>query len=101
MKNPPIDVQAAIREMPKATREERADWLRHVVSDVIPCDVDEVSPNSTLGDLGADSLDVYEIRTVIEEEFGLEEDDSEWLSSWTVSEWGKRMEKLIARKAGR
>jgi acyl carrier protein len=47
--------------------------LRRVIAEVLNLDPDEITPDDTfLGDLGADSLDVYQIIVAIEEEFSIE-----------------------------
>ena len=54
--------------------------LQQIISDVLNVDVDEITPNTTfVDDLGADSLDVFQIIMGIEEEFDMEipQDDLE------------------------
>lgn len=47
--------------------------LRDIIVDVLNVDPDEVRMDSTImDDLGADSLDVYQIITGIEDEFDIE-----------------------------
>lgn len=47
--------------------------LKRVIAEVLNVDPDEISPDSTfLDDLGADSLDVFQIIMGIEEEFDIE-----------------------------
>ncbi len=47
--------------------------LKRVIAEVLNVDPDEISPESTfLDDLGADSLDVFQIIMGIEEEFDIE-----------------------------
>ncbi len=52
--------------------------LKKVIAEVLNVDEDEIKPESTfMDDLGADSLDVFQILMGIEEEFGIEEIPSE------------------------
>ncbi len=47
--------------------------LQQIISEVLNIDVDEIGPDTTfIDDLGADSLDVFQIIMGIEEEFGIE-----------------------------
>ncbi len=47
--------------------------LQQIISEVLNVDVDEITPETTfVDDLGADSLDVFQIIMGIEEEFGIE-----------------------------
>lgn len=47
--------------------------LKKVIAEVLSVDPDEIKPESTfLDDLGADSLDVFQIIMGIEEEFDIE-----------------------------
>ncbi len=47
--------------------------LKKVIADVLKVDPNEISMDTTFADdLGADSLDVFEIIMGIEEEFGIE-----------------------------
>lgn len=47
--------------------------LKKVIVNVLNVDADEITMETTFGsDLGADSLDVFEIIMQIEEEFGIE-----------------------------
>ena len=47
--------------------------LKRVIAEVLNVDPDEISPESTfLDDLGADSLEVFQIIMGIEEEFDIE-----------------------------
>lgn len=54
--------------------------LKKVIAEVLNVDPDEIRPESTFtGDLGADSLDVFQIIMGLEEEFNIEipEDSAE------------------------
>ena len=47
--------------------------LQQIISDVLSVDLDEITPETTFkDDLGADSLDVFQIIMAVEEEFGIE-----------------------------
>ena len=47
--------------------------LQQIISEVLNVDVDEITPSTTfVDDLGADSLDIYQIIIGIEEEFDIE-----------------------------
>lgn len=47
--------------------------LKKVIAEVLNVDPDEITPDSTfIDDLGADSLDVFQIIMGIEEEFDIE-----------------------------
>ena len=47
--------------------------LQRIISDVLNIDADEISPDATfIDDLGADSLDIFQIIMGIEEEFDVE-----------------------------
>ena len=47
--------------------------LQQIIAEVLNVDVDEITPTTTfVDDLGADSLDVFQIIMGIEEEFDIE-----------------------------
>jgi acyl carrier protein len=47
--------------------------LQRIISEVLNIDADEISPDATfIDDLGADSLDIFQIIMGIEEEFDVE-----------------------------
>lgn len=47
--------------------------LQRIIADVLSVDLDEITPETTFqGDLGADSLDVFQIVMAVEEEFHIE-----------------------------
>lgn len=49
------------------------DKLKSIIADVLDMDIDEISMETTfVDDLGADSLDVFQIITGIEDEFDIE-----------------------------
>ena len=46
--------------------------LKSIIADVLNVDPDEITPDTTFtDDLGADSLDLYQILMGIEEEYGI------------------------------
>ena len=56
--------------------------LQQIIAEVLNLDVDEITPATTfVDDLGADSLDVFQIIMGIEEEFDIEEMNEEEASS--------------------
>ncbi len=47
--------------------------LQQIISEILNVDVDEITPETTfVEDLGADSLDIFQIIMGIEEEFDIE-----------------------------
>ncbi len=47
--------------------------MQQIIADVLSVDVDEITPETTFkDDLGADSLDVFQIVMAVEEEFNIE-----------------------------
>ena len=47
--------------------------LQQIIADELSVDLDEITPETTFkDDLGADSLDVFQIIMAVEEEFGIE-----------------------------
>lgn len=50
--------------------------LTQVIVDQLGVELSEVKPNTTLSDLGADSLDVVELVMAAEEEFNIEIPDA-------------------------
>ncbi|MCI7468363.1 MAG: acyl carrier protein [Lachnospiraceae bacterium] len=60
------------------------DLLKKIIADVLSVDPDEITPDTTfIDDLGADSLDVYQIIMAVEDELGIEvnEEDAEKIST--------------------
>ena len=61
--------------------------LKKIIADVLNVDPDEITMETTfLDDLGADSLDVFQIIMGIEEEFGIEVPAEEAEKITTVEE---------------
>lgn len=47
--------------------------MQQIIADVLSVDLDEITPETTFKDnLGADSLDVFQIIMAVEEEFNIE-----------------------------
>ena len=47
--------------------------LQQIIADVLSVDLDEITPETTFkDDLGADSLDVFQIVMAVEEEFNIQ-----------------------------
>ncbi|MBR4759000.1 MAG: acyl carrier protein [Lachnospiraceae bacterium] len=47
--------------------------LRQAIIDVLQCDISELQLDTSIeGDLGADSLDAYQILAIVQEELGIE-----------------------------
>ena len=47
--------------------------LRQAIIDVLQCDISELHLDTAIeGDLGADSLDAYQILAIVQEELGIE-----------------------------
>ncbi len=61
--------------------------LQQIIAEVLNVDTDEISPETTfVDDLGADSLDLFQIIMGIEEEFGIEIPQEEAEKITTVGE---------------
>ena len=56
---------------------ETASKIISIIAEKLHIDVDAINPQSTLQDLGADSLDMVDIIMKIEEEFGIEINDED------------------------
>ena len=54
--------------------------LAALLSEQFGVDVDSITMDTSIEDLGADSLDIVEMTMAVEEEFGLEDMDEEDLS---------------------
>jgi acyl carrier protein len=70
-----------------ATREEFFNSLKGILVDRLKVDGDTITPEATfLEDLGLDSIDLMTMVMALEEEFGIEVDDSEVEGIETVSQ---------------
>ncbi|HEV2916276.1 MAG TPA: acyl carrier protein [Candidatus Babeliales bacterium] len=58
-------------------KQETAQKISAIVAEKLSIDKSTITPESTLQDLGADSLDMVEIIMQIEEEFGIQINDEE------------------------
>jgi acyl carrier protein len=56
---------------------ETASKITSIIAEKLHVDVASINPQSTLQDLGADSLDMVDIIMKIEEEFGIEINDED------------------------
>jgi len=85
--------------MPRAST---LDVLMQLVAEEIGCDDGDVSPQTRLVDLGADSLDLLELGMAIEEVFGLElsDDDLRALGRKPVSEMAKEIDVVRSGRGG-
>ncbi len=71
--------------------------LKNIIADVLNVDPDEITEETTLtDDLGADSLDLYQILMGIEDEFGISADHEKVENIQTV---GQALE-LIRKATG-
>lgn len=70
--------------------------LKMIIADVLNVDVDEISEETTfVDDLGADSLDVFQIIMGIEEEFDIEIGDEEAEQIVTVGDAARQIQHAI------
>lgn len=70
--------------------------LQQIISEVLNVDVDEITPDTTfVDDLGADSLDVFQIIMGIEEEFDIEIPPEEAEKIVSVGDAAEQIKKAI------
>ncbi len=70
--------------------------LKKIISEVLNVDEDEISMDTTfVDDLGADSLDVYQIVMGIEEEFDIEIDNDQAEKIVTVGDAVEQIKNAI------
>jgi len=70
--------------------------VQGIVADVLNISKEEVLPDATfIDDLGADSLDVFQIIMGIEEEFDIEVDNKEAENIRTVQDVVDQLKKII------
>ena len=84
--------------MAKSRKEEimELEKLKQIISDVLNVDVDEITMDSTfVNDLGADSLDIFQIIMGIEEEFDIEIDNEEAEKIVTVKDAVERIKSAL------
>ena len=70
--------------------------LQEIIADVLNVQKDEIKPDTTfVDDLGADSLDIFQIIMGIEEEFDIEIDNEEAEKIVTVQDAGDQIKKAV------
>lgn len=70
--------------------------LQKIIAEVLNLSEEEIRPDSTfVDDLGADSLDVFQIIMVIEEEFDIEIDNEEAEKITTVQDAVDQIKKAV------
>ena len=70
--------------------------LQKIIAEVLNLSEEEIRPDSTfVDDLGADSLDVFQIIMGIEEEFDIEIDNEEAEKITTVQDAGDQIKKAV------
>ena len=73
--------------------------LKEIIADVLNVEVNDITEDTTfVDDLGADSLDIFQIIMAIEEEFEIEIPTEEAEKITTVGEAIAHIEKAIAEK---
>ncbi|HJD02969.1 MAG TPA: acyl carrier protein [Candidatus Mediterraneibacter excrementavium] len=73
--------------------------LQEIIVDVLNVQKDEVKPETTfVDDLGADSLDIFQIIMGIEEEFDIEIDNDEAEKIVTVQDAVDQIKKAVDNK---
>jgi acyl carrier protein len=76
------------------------DRVKKQIVELTVCDDEEVKPESTLGDLGCDSLDVVEIVMALEDEFKIEiPDTDDNVDEITVQKIVDKVDELVKAKA--
>jgi len=71
--------------------------LQQIIAEVLNVDTDEIEPSTTfVDDLGADSLDIFQIIMGIEEEFGIEIPQEEAEKVSTVQEAAEAIKMAIS-----
>ena len=70
--------------------------LRAIIADVLNVPKDDITPETTfVDDLGADSLDIFQIIMGIEEEFDIEIDNEEAEKITTVQDAVEQIKKAV------
>ena len=73
--------------------------LQDIIADVLNVQKDEIKPETTfVDDLGADSLDIFQIIMGIEEEFDIEIDNDEAEKIVTVQDAVDQIKKAVEQK---
>lgn len=60
--------------------------IRELIADHLCIDPESITPDSTLGALGADSLDIVEITCAIDENYGIEIPDEKIADISTIAD---------------
>ena len=80
----------------KGTNNMEFEKLKTIIAEVLNVAVEEITMDTTfVDDLGADSLDVYQIIMGIEEEFGIEIDNDAAETITTVGDAVEQIKKAI------
>ena len=70
--------------------------LQAIIADVLNVPKDDITPETTfVDDLGADSLDIFQIIMGIEEEFDIEIDNEEAVKITTVQDAVEQLKKAV------
>ena len=70
--------------------------LQKIIAEVLNVDTEEITPDTTfVDDLGADSLDIFQIIMGIEEEFDIEIDNDEAEKITTVGDAVEQIRKAV------
>lgn len=70
--------------------------LKEIIADVLGCNPDTITPDTTfVDDLGADSLDIFQIIMAIEEEFEIEIPSEEAEKITTVGDAVEQIKKAL------
>lgn len=70
--------------------------LQQIIAEVLNIEPDEITMNTTfVDDLGADSLDVFQIIMGIEEEFDIEIDNDDAAKITTVQDAADEIKKVV------
>ena len=73
--------------------------LQNIIAEVLNVDPDEITPDTTfVDDLGADSLDVFQIIMGIEEEFDIEIPNEEAEKIVTVGDAVEQIKKAVSEQ---
>lgn len=71
--------------------------LQRIIADILNVDVNEITPETTfVEDLGADSLDVFQILMGIEEEFDIDISNEEASAIVSVGDAVKKIQEAIS-----
>ena len=72
------------------------DKIKEILADQLDADIDEMTMDTDIAkDLGADSLDVVELLSQLEDEFGIIIPDDEVENLVTVADVASELEKLV------